>query len=451
MDASSRRLALTLSGLFFLMFFPQGAILTAAFTFLARPPAAGGLGLTPAQVSMVAAAGAIGNLAAIGLVHRLRAFACRRVLATLFSCAAVVTGLLAAFAGANATAASAAASGVSVGATYGVVAAICVCFGCFTAVSSAGSASAATFIQQCIAGTGLSYYRLRSAGTLGFVCGGASLLTVTPVSTQPLWLGCGALLVAAAYALLALPLTGESAVAGNQPRAVHARSGGPGAFPRNEFAFVLVLLGATAILGRLYDAYGNQFLTEFKFPYPCATQPLLAQFPEFLLLLLVPFASLRARYCLILGPLAWVCVYFGFACGDRFDMGWAIYLTLPMQAGNCIMQTTASITIDAMFERSRFRRTAQAALPFALGAGVLLGSLLAGAIVSAATMLAGKTNWNHVWLVGSSAALVVTALTGAAIAVLPMDRFKKREARAERPHCGAAMGLESIAEAVVDV
>lgn len=451
MDASPRRLGFTLSGLFFLMFFPQGAILTAAFTFLARPPAAGGLGLTPGQVSMVAAAGAIGNLAAIGLVHRLRAFACRHVLAALFTCAAVVTGLLAALAGTYAAAASAAAASVSIGAPFGLVAAICVCFGCFTAVSSAGSASAATFIQQCIAGTGLSYYRLRSAGTLGFVCGGASLLTVTPVSTQPFWLGCSALLVAAAYALLALPLPGGSAASGNGLRTVHALSRDRMAFPRKEFAFVLILLGATAILGRLYDAYGNQFLTEFKFPYPCATQPLLAQFPEFLLLLLVPFASLRARYCLLLGPLAWVCVYFGFACGGRFDIGWAIYLTLPMQAGNCIMQTTASITIDNMFERSRFRRTAQAALPFALGAGVLLGSLLAGAIVSAATMLVGMTNWNHVWLIGSSAALVVTALTGAAITVLPMDRFKKRGDRAEKQHCGNAMGLEPIAEAVVDV
>ena len=128
---------------------------------------------------------------------------------------------------------------------------------------------------------------------------------------------------------------------------------------------MLILVGGTAVLGRLYDTYGNQFLTEAKFPSPCAMQPLLAQFPEFLLLLLVPFSALPTRYCFVLGPLAWVCVYMGFACYGRFDNSWAIFLCLPLQAGNCIMQTTASITVDSLFETSRFRRTVQAALPFA--------------------------------------------------------------------------------------
>ncbi len=137
---------------------------------------------------------------------------------------------------------------------------------------------------------------------------------VTPVSTQPFWLGCGVLLVAAAYALLALPFPRECPVAKSELYVLSSQSRDRRNLLAKELAFVLILVGSTAVLGRLYENYGNHFLTEVKFPFPCATQPLLAQLPEFLLLLLVPFASLPARYCLLLGPLSWACVYLGFAC-----------------------------------------------------------------------------------------------------------------------------------------
>ena len=335
MDSSPRRLGLTLSVLFFLMYFPAGAIFLAVFTFLARPLGVGGLGLTPGQVSAVAVAGALGNLAAIGLVHRLRSLTCRRALAILLTCAAILIGLLAAFAGGYAAIAASLTTRaeISIGAPVGVVAVIGVLLGCFTAVNSAASASAATFIQQCISGTGLSFYRLRSAGTLGWVCGGASLVTVTPVSIQPFWVGCGAFFVAAAYVLLALSFPRECPVAKRVPYIFPARSQARRSLPAKELAFVLILVGGTAVLGRLYDTYGNQFLTEAKFPSPCAMQPLLAQFPEFLLLLLVPFSALPTRYCFVLGPLAWVCVYMGFACYGRFDNSWAIFCAFRCRPG----------------------------------------------------------------------------------------------------------------------
>jgi hypothetical protein len=274
MDAKSRQLSVPLSGLFFLAYFPLGAIFTAGFTFLAKPLAVGGLGLTPSQVAAVAAAGAIGNLAAIGVVHRLRAFTCRRAIAILFAVGAILIGLLAAFAGEyTASAASHAITGdTSVGAPAGVVTVVAVLLCFFTTMTSAASASVATFIQQCISGTGLSFFRLRSAGTWGWVCGGASLLLVTPVSTQPFWLGCAAMLVAAAYTILALCFLGEYAVAKNE---FHERSLSrhyPRDFPAKELAFVLILVGSTAILGRLYDTFGNQFLTDIDFPRPCATR-----------------------------------------------------------------------------------------------------------------------------------------------------------------------------------
>ena len=119
------------------------------------------------------------------------------------------------------------------------------------------------------------------------------------------------------------------------------------------------------------------------FPALLAMQPLFAQFPEGLLLLLVPFAALPVKRCLVLGPLSWVCVFLGFFACCQFDSHLAIYLSLPFQAGNCIMQTTASIAVDGLFRTSRFRCTAQAALPFAQGTGLLLGSVIAGALVSA--------------------------------------------------------------------
>ena len=153
---------------------------------------------------------------------------------------------------------------------------------------------------------------------------------------------------------------------------------------------MLIIVGGTAILGRLYDAYGNPFLTDVNFPRP-AMQPLFAQFPEGLLLLVVPFAALPVKRCLVLGPLSWVCVFLGYFAFCQFDSHLAIYLSLPFQAGNCIMQTTASIAVDGLFRTSRFRRTAQAALPFAQGTGLLLGSVIAGTLVSGATNSAGTT------------------------------------------------------------
>ena len=147
-----------------------------------------------------------------------------------------------------------------------------------------------------------------------------------------------------------------------------------------ELVVVLVLVGSTAMLGRLYETYGNQFLTEIRFPAPCFLQPLFAQFPEFLLLLLVPFATLPPKSCLVLGPLSWACVFLGFFACCRLDNHLAVYVCLPFQAGNCIMQTTASIAVDAMFQTSRFRRTAQATLPFVQGTGLLLGSVLNGTV-----------------------------------------------------------------------
>ena len=434
MEVSSRRLGLPLSGLFFLAYFPPGAIFTAGFTFLAQPLASGGLGLTPGQVAVVAVAGALGNLTAIGLVHQLRGFTCRHTLAFLFALGAMLIGLLAAFADQHtASAAFCATRDVApVGAPVGVVTAIAVLLGLFMATNSAASASVATCIQQCISGTGLSYFRLRSAGTCGFVCGGCSLVMGTPVSTQPFWLGCVAMLVAAAYTIVALRFLSERPVAKSD---LHARSSAPSrprGLPFKELAFILVLVGGTAILGRLYETYGNQFLTEMTFPRPCAVQPLLAQLPEFLLLLLVPFASLPLKYSLMLGPLSWICVFLGFFTYCQFDHAAAVYLSLPFQAGNCIMQTAASTALDSMFRASGFRRTAQAMLPFVQGTGLLLGSFVNGAIVSCATGSAGTTNWHQVWLVASVAAGVVTVLAGVAMAVLPMERFRRHEPQTDR-------------------
>ena len=440
MDASPRRLGLTLSGLYFLAYFPPGAIFTAGFTFMARPLAWGGLGFTPGQVAAVAAAGALGSLAAIGLVHRLRDFSCRRALAILFTLAAIVIAFLAAFAGAyTASAASGARGDTSPGAPLGAVTVVAVLLCIYTAANSAASASVATFVQQSISRSGLSYFRLRSAGTCGFVCGGVSLLMVTPVSTQPFWLGCVATLIAAAYTVLALRFFGQYPVVRSEGQAPSSSSHGRRQFPAQQLAFVLILVGSTAILGRLYDAYGNQFLTEIKFPRPCALQPFLAQFPEFLLLLLVPFAALPLKHCLVLGPLSWVCVFLGFFACCQLDNHLVIYLSLPFQAGNCIMQTTASIAVDSMFQTSQFRRTAQAALPFVQGTGLLLGSVINGALVSSATGSAGGTSWNHVWLIASVAAAIATLLASATMAVLPMGRFSERIA-APKPRPRLAHG-----------
>jgi len=240
------------------------------------------------------------------------------------------------------------------------------------------------------------------------------------------------MLVAAAYTILALRFLREYPVATNGFHTLSSSRHRPEEFPAKELAFVLILVGSTAILGRLYDTFGNQFLTDVDFPRPCATQPLIAQFPECLLLLLVPFAALPRKYCLVLGPLSWVCVFLGFFACCHLDNHLAIYLSLPFQAGNCIMQTTASIAVDGLFRTSRFRRTAQATLPFVQGTGLLLGSVIAGAVVSYTTSSAGRTSWDQVWLIASVAAAVTTVLASVAMAVLRLDRFREPDPRADK-------------------
>ena len=82
--------------------------------------------------------------------------------------------------------------------------------------------------------------------------------------------------------------------------------------------------------------------------------------------------------------------------------------------------------------------------------GLLLGSVFAGAIVSSATGPLGKTGWNQVWLIGSSAAMVATVLAGAAIAILPLSRLRKRDARADKRDVANLSAAERLAEAIVD-
>jgi MFS family permease len=125
-------------------------------------------------------------------------------------------------------------------------------------------------------------------------------------------------------------------------------------------------------------------------------------------------------------------VFLGFFACCQLDSHLVIYLSLPFQAGNCIMQTTASIAVDALFQSSRLRRTAQATLPFVQGTGLLLGSVIAGAVVTYTTTSAGRTSWNQVWLIASVAATIATVLASFAIAVLRLDRFREHDLRADK-------------------
>jgi nucleoside transporter len=157
-----------------------------------------------------------------------------------------------------------------------------------------------------------------------------------------------------------------------------------------------------------YYNFTNLFLNEEGVRSAAAVQSL-GQVSEVLFLLLMPFLLMRlgVKLTLAIGMAAWALRYVFFAFGDGGSLFWLLLLGILLH-GICydFFFVAGQIYTDK-FAGERFRSAAQGLITLATyGAGILIGSLLAGPIVDRFATDDGH-DWNQIWVIPAAIAAVV--------------------------------------------
>jgi nucleoside transporter len=170
-----------------------------------------------------------------------------------------------------------------------------------------------------------------------------------------------------------------------------------------------------------YYNFTNLFLNEIGVQSAAAVQSL-GQVSEVLFLLLMPFLLVRlgVKLTLAIGMAAWALRYVFFAFGDAGSLFWMLLVGIVLH-GICydFFFVAGQIYTDR-FAGARFRSAAQGLITLATyGAGILIGSLVAGPIVDNFATVDGH-DWAQIW--------VVPAVIAGVVLVLFLILFKDRRA-----------------------
>ena len=138
----------------------------------------------------------------------------------------------------------------------------------------------------------------------------------------------------------------------------------------------------------------------------------LGQVSEVLFLLLMPFLLVRlgVKITLAIGMAAWALRYVFFAFGDAGSLYWMLLIGIVLH-GICydFFFVAGQIYTDK-FAGERFRSAAQGMITLATyGAGILIGSLVAGPIVDRFATADGH-DWTQIWIIPAAIAGVVMVL-----------------------------------------
>jgi MFS family permease len=163
-----------------------------------------------------------------------------------------------------------------------------------------------------------------------------------------------------------------------------------------------------------YYSSANPFLNELGVGAAAAKMSL-GQMAEVVFMLLMPlaFARLGVRKMLLIGMAAWVLRYLLFANGNAEGGMWMLYLGILLH-GICydFFFVTGQIYTENK-AGEKFKSAAQGLITLGTyGVGMLIGFLLAGAIVDKYALAEGGHNWENIWLVPASIAGVVLLLFG---------------------------------------
>ncbi len=292
--------------------------------------------------------------------------------------------------------------------------------------------------MQQMTKTGQEFPAVRVLGTIGwivagFVCGGmkrgadgsfvyqlkfgpwtlgspGDFASIEPTNF-PMFIAAGAAILMGLYSL-SLPHTPPRSR--GEPVSLRAILGLDALALFCDRSFVVFAAGAFLICIPLTFYYNltNGFLNELKVEN-AAFKMAFGQMSEILFLLVMPFffRHLGVKKMLLLGMGAWALRYFLFSAGDADARFWMLLTGIALH-GICydFFFVTGQIYVDQQ-AGEKMRAQAQGLIAFlTYGAGMFVGSLIAGRVDRAFTLPNGGHQWTGIWLIPASVATVLLGL-----------------------------------------
>ncbi len=250
---------------------------------------------------------------------------------------------------------------------------------------------------------------VRMWGTVGFMLVGLSLSALGWEPTPwPLLAAAGVAIASALFSLTLDPIPPQPNFTWSDLKGEEVQR-----IVREPGMLVLMLaMFLSCIPSSFYYSFVNPFLNEVGWSAAAAKMSL-GQFGEIFVLLAMPFVlrHVRFRRVVFWGLLLWGLRYIAFAYGRPGGSSWLLYAGILVQ-GFCFVWivVAAQIYVDNRVPKA-LRSTAQGLIVFAnQGAGILLGSWIAGEVVQANGLPGGGHDWTGIWwapaIVGIIAALL---------------------------------------------
>ncbi|HUD97256.1 MAG TPA: MFS transporter, partial [Woeseiaceae bacterium] len=254
---------------------------------------------------------------------------------------------------------------------------------------------------------------IRVLGTIGWIVAG---LIVGDLGVEdrdiPLKIAAGMSLVLAGFGFL-LPHTPPKPSAGKQ---TIGQMLGFDAFSLLRDRSFLVLFISSVLISvplAFYYNFTNLFLNEIGVEN-AAGKMTMGQASEVLFMILMPllFRRMGVKWMIAIGMLAWTVRYLLFAFGDVDPATiWMLYIGIVLH-GICY---DFFFVAGQMYANNKapesLKNSVQAMMTLGTyGVGMLIGSLVSGWIVSSFTATDGVKNWETIWLIPATMALVVLLL-----------------------------------------
>lgn len=289
---------------------------------------------------------------------------------------------------------------------------------CVTAVTPLAASLAMSMLDDPVT----QFPSIRAFGTGGWIVAGLAigLQPGAAATTTPMMLAAAIYLVSGLYCF-----TLPNVPPGQKGRKIHVASALGldilrGGADRTLLVFFACLLAA-AIPAKFYDSLFNTFLAEKSMRLelmgvtvePTGIQTLGQIVEMATLLLLAPMiARLGFKRTMVVGIVAWVARYVLFAYGFEGEqpIKWRILLGILMHGLSYdFLFVTGQLWLETRLGPA-MRNRAQSLYSFIYnGAGVVVGSNIAGMVFSHFTAQTGGRNWWAIWLVPAACAAVTLA------------------------------------------
>ena len=237
---------------------------------------------------------------------------------------------------------------------------------------------------------------------IGFVVGGLEL----EYSNVPMRISAGASLLQAFYCLTLpkappLPAVAQKSIFSKELIDILAKP---------SFIILIIGLTLTCIPSAFYYSFTNAFLNEVGIANAAGLMSF-GQISEIVFMLLLPYFLLRMsiKKILLLGTLCWGIRYLLFAIDATGQYGYPLYIGVLLHgiAFNFTLLLGQIYTDRAV--PAHLRSTAQGLITqITLGFGVLIGSLIAGSVVTNSILPDGSRDWESIWYLPGGIGLATT-------------------------------------------